>query len=96
MLRVAQTNQARLAILMDISAACGSQVIYGGARLTSPYRTGQGVCAALLVENGIPVVSQRDFRTLDKILSKLDPTYAPDLAARDHHESDWYVEYFKT
>lgn len=96
MLRVAQTNQVRLAILMDISAACGSQVIYAGARTTSPHRMGQGVCAALLVENGIPVVSQRDFSTLDKLLSTLDPRHEPDPAARDHHESDWYVGYFKS
>ena len=32
MLRVAQKNDVHLALLMDISAACGSQVIYDGPR----------------------------------------------------------------
>jgi uncharacterized protein YbbK (DUF523 family) len=62
MLRRAQDHGARLALLSDISAACGSQVIYRGARANAPHQIGQGVCAALLVRNGVLVVSQRDLK----------------------------------
>lgn len=95
MLRVAQDNDVRLALLMDISAACGSQVIYDGPRSMGRHQAGQGVCAALLIRNGVRVLSQKDHRTLDAVLSKLDPTHqADDPATRDHHESPWYVDTF--
>jgi hypothetical protein len=94
MLRIAQMNNVDLAVLMDISAACGSQVIYTGARRSGTYQASQGVCAALLVERGIPVVSQRDFKTLDLLYCKLDSTHKPNVGLRDHHETDWYRGYF--
>jgi uncharacterized protein YbbK (DUF523 family) len=94
MLRVAVEHDVHLALLMDISAACGSQVIYDGARLEGRHQAGQGVCAALLIRNGIKVMSQRDLRTLNAVMNKLDPTYRADPAARDHHETPWYVETF--
>lgn len=94
MLRLAQENDVRVALLMDVSAACGSQVIYDGPRSEGRHQAGQGVCAALLIRHGIKVLSQRDHRTLDAVLSKLDPTYQADPAARDHHESPWYVKTF--
>jgi uncharacterized protein YbbK (DUF523 family) len=94
MLRRAQTHGARLALLSDISAACGSQVIYRGARANAPHQIGQGVCAALLVRNGILVVSQRDFKTLGRIVRKLDPTYRGADDLKDHHEIEWYRTYF--
>jgi hypothetical protein len=94
MLTKAQATQLRLALLMDISAACGSQVIYRGARSQDHYQAGQGVCAALLIRHGIKVVSQRDYRTLDHILAKLDPTHQPDPDAKDHHETRWFVDTF--
>jgi uncharacterized protein YbbK (DUF523 family) len=94
MLRVARAENVRLAVLMDISAACGSQVIYAGKRRAAPYRIGRGVAAALLAEAGIPIVSQRDWKTLDRIFCKLDPSRSPDECLKDHHESDWYYEYF--
>jgi uncharacterized protein YbbK (DUF523 family) len=62
MLAVAQRNEVRIAVLSDISAACGSQVIYRGARANGIYQVGQGVCTALLIQNGIKVVSQRDLK----------------------------------
>lgn len=96
MLRMAQEHRADLAILMDISAACGSQVIYRGPRATSPHQRGQGVAAALLLRHGIKVVSQRDYRTLNRIRRKLDPAYVSKDDAIDHHEIDWYREYFGT
>lgn len=94
MLRFAQEKDVRLALLMDISAACGSQVIYDGPRSEGRHQAGQGVCAALLIRHGIKVLSQRDHRTLHAVLSQLDPTYRPDPAAQDHHETPWYVETF--
>jgi uncharacterized protein YbbK (DUF523 family) len=94
MLTVAQQNQVQVALLTDISAACGSQVIYDGARSNGTYRAGQGVCAALLIRHGIRVLSQRDYRTLDLILHKLDVSHVPDPKSRDHHETQWYVDSF--
>jgi uncharacterized protein YbbK (DUF523 family) len=96
MLELARENAVHLAVLMDISAACGSQVIYRGARSRAAHQIGQGVCAALLVRNGVTVISQRDYKTLSAIFRKIDPDYRtpPDLI--DHHEIDWYRTYFQT
>ncbi|MGH8979771.1 MAG: DUF523 domain-containing protein [Acidimicrobiales bacterium] len=93
MLELAQDNRVHLALQTDISAACGSQVIYLGARSAHVYQAGHGVCTALLVRHGFKVVSQRDHRTLGYLLHKLDPTFRPVAAVRDHHETDWYVEH---
>jgi len=41
-------------------------------------------------------MSQRDHRMLDAVMSKLDPTYHADPAARDHHETPWYVKTFES
>lgn len=80
--------------LWDISASGGSQVIYAGQRTHKNYQAAQGVCAALLVQNGIPVVSQRDFRTLYRIERKLCPGLPEREDLIDHHESAWYTGYF--
>lgn len=90
MLKVAQHNQVHLAVLTDISAACGSQVIYLGARSAGVHQAGQGVCTALLVRHGFKVVSQRDRRTLARVLHQLDGSLPVDEDARDHHETGWY------
>jgi uncharacterized protein YbbK (DUF523 family) len=94
MLDLAERQNVQLALLMDVSAACGSQVIYLGDRAQAVYQRGQGVCAALLTRNRIPIVSQRDFKTLGAVAHKLDPSITPAPGARDHHESDWYRAYF--
>jgi uncharacterized protein YbbK (DUF523 family) len=96
MLKVAEDNLASLALLTDISAACGSQVIYLGARSEGRHQAGQGVCAALLIRHGIKVMSQRDLRTLDRVMKKLDPSHRSDELARDHDESKWYSGHFGT
>ena len=54
---------------------------------------GVGVATALLLDAGIAVVSQRDFRTLARLRRRLDPTLAPPADARDHHEHAWTVEH---
>jgi len=96
MLDLAQSRQVELAVLMDISAACGSQVIYDGSRLSEKptYQVGMGVCAAQLHRHGIPVISQRDFASLEILYRKLDPDHRLDPNAIDHHETDWYRAYF--
>jgi uncharacterized protein YbbK (DUF523 family) len=93
----AKTAQIELAIMMDTSAACGSQVIYDGNRFSEnkKYQIGMGVCAANLVRNGFKVISQRDFASLEVVLSKIDPTHSVDTNLKDHNETDWYREYFK-
>ena len=92
MLEHAPVHAVEIAILTDMSAACGSQVISDGCRLVPQRRcrAGVGVATALLLRHGIPVVSQRDQRTLCRLRACLDPGFEPDPAARDHHETDWY------
>lgn len=96
MLEIAQKNNIELAVLMDISAACGSQVIYNGNRFApnKVYQIGMGVCAAQLVKNGFKVISQRDFASLEILYSKIDERHQVDSSKVDHHEIEWYKEYF--
>ena len=97
MLTVAQENEVELAVMMDISAACGSTVIYDGNRFAENkvYQTGAGVCAALLRRHGFTVISQRDFRSLETLYKHLDPSHVTNPDAIDHYETQWYKTYFK-
>jgi uncharacterized protein YbbK (DUF523 family) len=103
MLEIAKQETVELAVMMDMSAACGSQVISLGNRLVADrkYQRGPGVAAALLMRNGIKVVSQRDFKTLSRIMSALKSGNSDgafenlDPSLKDHHETDWYREYFR-
>ena len=96
MLHIAQDNKIEIAVMMDISAACGSQVIYSGNRYADNklYQIGSGVCAAQLTKAGYRVISQRDYASLEILYSKIDPNYRPQRSAKDHHETEWYLEYF--
>jgi uncharacterized protein YbbK (DUF523 family) len=96
MLHVARLRDVELAVMMDISAACGSQVIYSGSRYAENkvYQIGAGVCAALLMRNGFRVISQRDYASLEVLYAKLDLGHQIDSAAIDHNETAWYREYF--
>ncbi len=96
MLEIAEREKIELAVLMDISAACGSQVIYSGNRFQANkvYQIGAGVCAAQLQRNGFKVISQRDFASLEILYSKLDPEHSADRSKLDHHETEWYRNYF--
>lgn len=91
MLACARAEQAELAVLTDASAACGSQVISLGCRLAAERRhqKGVGVATAMLLEAGLPVVSQRDFRTLARLRARLEPGWTPPSEVRDHHEHPW-------
>lgn len=96
MLEIAQKENIDIAIMMDISSACGSQVIYDGNRFGEDkiYQIGTGVCAAQLLSNGFNVVSQRDFASLDILLSKIDLLHVRNENLFDHHETEWYKTYF--
>jgi len=95
MLAHARKVDAEMAILTDVSAACGSQVISDGCRLVEVRRhqKGVGVATALLLEAGIAVVSQRDFNTLALLRARLEPGYVAPPGARDHHEHPWTLEH---
>lgn len=96
MLQVAKEHRAELALMMDISAACGSTVIYDGNRFAEnkKYQAGPGVCAALLRRHGFTVISQRDFASLEILYAKVDPTHQVDPLAQDHRDKEWYRSYF--
>ncbi len=97
MLEIARRENVELAVMMDISAACGSQVIYDGNRFSENkvYQIGMGVCAAQLSRHGFKVISQRDYASLEILYAKLEPAHQINPAAIDHHEIPWYKEYFK-
>jgi uncharacterized protein YbbK (DUF523 family) len=97
MLEIATNEKIELAILMDTSAACGSQVIYDGNRFApnKKHQIGMGVCAAQLKRNGIEVISQRDYASLEILFSKIDTEHKIDNTKIDHNQTEWYVNYFK-
>ena len=96
MLELARKNNIELAVMMDISAACGSQVIYSGNRYSENkvYQAGAGVCAAQLMRAGFKVISQRDYASLEILYSLIDDNHTIDTKAIDHHQTDWYKQYF--
>lgn len=81
--------------LTDRSGTCGSQVIFLGCRHEEPvqYKKGVGVAAARLLQDGVHVVSQRDFLTLERLRTKLEPGYQLDATALDHHDHPWVREH---
>lgn len=95
MTQLALKRRVDFAVLTDRSGACGSQVISIGCRSIEPvvYRKGVGVAAASLLRGGVSVVSQRDFRTLDILRSKLEDNYSPDESLLDHHQHPWVKEH---
>ncbi len=97
MLKIAKKEDIEVAIMMDVSAACGTQVIYDGNRFAENqfYQIGAGVSAAQLMRNGFKVVSQRDFASLEILYSKIDKHHLIDESKLDHHEIDWYKTYFE-
>ncbi len=88
-------EQVDVAILMDMSGACGSTVTYLGSRFAAnkTYQRGPGVAAAALIRAGIPVISQRDDRSLRLLRDLIDGTRML-TDERDHWEKEWYQGYF--
>jgi len=83
-----------LALLLDSSATCGSQVISLGTRTDTPrrFQAGPAVVAALLWERHIPFTSQRDALTLDRLMARLEGR-TPDTTLHDHHRHPWTLEH---
>ena len=92
----AKTHRIELALLTDMSAACGSQVISDGCRLVKDrkYQKGVGVATAMLLRAGVPVVSQRDYRTVALVRAILEPGFVPEAGLKDHQDFEWTVSYF--
>jgi uncharacterized protein YbbK (DUF523 family) len=93
---LALKEKVDLALLMDISALCGNSVIYSGSRFAQDkrYQRGPGVAAAALIRAGIPVISQRDDRSLGLLRGLLEGTSNRGNGALDHWEKEWYQGYF--
>lgn len=91
----AREADAEIALLTDMSAACGSQVISDACRLVDDqrYRWGVGVATAALLQDSILVVSQRDLSTLARLRSHLDQAPAIETGLRDHHDHPWTREH---
>jgi uncharacterized protein YbbK (DUF523 family) len=95
MAEIGTEERVHLALMMDISAACGSTVIYDGARSLKNYRRGPGVAGAAVLRAGIPIVSQRDERTLRLVFAKLGADMTDlETDGLDHHEREWFRGYF--
>lgn len=90
----AEEARCELAVLLDVSDSCGSHAVYLGDPAERRYQQGPGVAAATLREARIPVLAQRDYATLQRIVAALDPTFAPDPAAIDFVDHPWYRDYF--
>ena len=98
MLQVAKDNAIELAIMMDVSAACGNHVIYDGNRLSEnkKYQIGMGVCGAQLTRSGYKIISWREYESLETLYSKIDPSHVINKEAQDFDQHEWYKGYFKS
>ena len=97
MLKVADDNKIELAIMMDVSAACGNHVIYDGNRHAEnkKYQIGMGVCGAQLSKVGYKIISWREYESLEILYSQIDPTHEVNKDAQDFDQHEWYKGYFK-
>ncbi len=98
MLSIAVANDIELAIMMDVSAACGNHVIYDGNRYAEDkkYQIGMGVCGARLNQKGFKIISWREYESLEILYSKLDQNHIIDKSAKNFDQNEWYIDYFKT
>jgi len=92
---LALRESVELAILRDKSGACGSAVTYLGLRFAQNKVCQQGpdVAAAALIRAGIPLISQRDDRSLRMLHDLLDDTDTRSHE-RDHLEKECCQAYF--
>lgn len=58
-LEIAKKNNVRVAIFKESSPSCGSKRIYDGT-FSNEKISGMGICARLLIENGIPVFNENE------------------------------------
>lgn len=96
MLQIAIDNDIELAVMMDISAACGNRVIYDGNRYAEQKKLqlGMGVCGAQLNRAGYKIVSWREYESLEILYSRIDPTHVVNQDAIDYDKDEWYMGYF--
>ena len=94
MLGYARQHSVDLCLMLDVSASCGSTIISDGARAESRRVPGAGVCAALLIREGFPVISQRDYATLARVHRLFQPDWVSPEPERDHYQHPWFVEHF--
>ena len=62
-LRIARENGCELAVLKEKSPSCGKGRIYDGS-FTRTLTDGEGVCSALLIQNGIRVLGESEVEWL--------------------------------
>lgn len=62
-LEIAKENNIKVAILKERSPSCGSTNIYDGS-FTNNIINGQGITAKLLIENGIKVFNENNYKEL--------------------------------
>jgi uncharacterized protein YbbK (DUF523 family) len=79
-LKTCQNEEVQFAILAESSPSCGSSQIYDGS-FNDTKRTGKGVTAALLEQNGISVFNQYQ---ADKLLQLLNV----DTLLPSHHQRE--------
>ena len=94
MVDLAARTHAVLGILNDASPTCGSNIVHVGEVPTRDYRAGPGVTTAGLRRLGVCVISQRDHRSLERLMAALDPSHAADPGAFDFVDDPWYRGYF--
>ena len=96
MVRRSLEGSVDVAIMLHVSGACGTTVIYDGLRAGGAYQAGPGVAAAAMLRAGVPVLSQRDFRTYRLLMQHLEPAWqAPEeLPENDHWEHEWCQKNF--
>jgi len=96
MLKIADEHDIELAVMMDVSAACGNHVIYDGDRYAAEkkYQIGMGVCGAQLSKAGYQIISWREYASLELLYARIDPTHEINTEAQDFDQHEWYVNYF--
>jgi uncharacterized protein YbbK (DUF523 family) len=96
MLEIANQHNIELAIMMDVSAACGNHVIYDGNRYAEnkKYQIGMGVCGSLLHQSGYNIISWREYASLEILYRRIDPRHKIDSTAKDFNQHEWYIKYF--
>ena len=67
---IAGINDVKLAILKSRSPSCGSEMVYDGS-FSGKLIPGDGVCAALLKQNGIKVFTEEELDGITDILAEL-------------------------
>ncbi len=96
MRRLALEKKVDLAFMQNVSAACGTSIVYDGHRDQKKLLKGPGVASAALLRAGVRLVGEQDRRALEYLHQHLDPGHVVDTEARNNEETDWYQSYFES